>query len=336
MAIKERYADAMSQAPTALSTAKGRPRAVQLCALSDSLEHELATRYGAFALHRLAPDARRDWLAANAAGIEIAVTSGKDGCDNATLEALTDLRLLAIYGVGHDQIDLAATHRRGIAVTNTPGALTDDVADLAVGLVISLLRRLPAADHHVRSGAWEKTDMPLARRVSGKRFGIIGLGRIGEAIALRLAAFGPVAYTSRERKLVPWDHLPDEASLAAVSDVLIVACAANAATRGMVDRTVLDALGPEGYLINIARGSVVDETALVAALESRRLAGAALDVFAEEPHVPAALRMAENTVLAPHIGSATHETRAAMARAVLANIDAFLAGAELPGLVTPG
>lgn len=324
------YGGAMSQPPLA-----PRPRAIQLCALSDHLERELAQRFDVLALHHIPPAERPAWLAANAPGATVAVTSGKDGCDRTTLDALADLRLLAIYGVGYDRIDLAATEQRGIAVTNTPGVLTDDVADLAVGLAIALLRRLPAADHHVRSGAWEKAEAPLARRVSGKRFGIIGLGRIGEAIARRLASFGPVAYTSRERKPVPWDHLPDAASLAAVSDVLIVACAANAATRGMVDRTVLDALGPEGYLINIARGSVVDEAALVAALESGRLAGAALDVFAEEPHVPAALRAADNTVLTPHIGSATHETRAAMARAVLANIDAFLAGAELPGLVTP-
>lgn len=313
--------------------AQPRPRAVQLCGLSDSLDAGLAERCEVTALHHMGGDERRAWLAAHGAGIRIAVTSGSAGCDGQTIAALPDLKLLAVFGVGYDRVDLAALRARSAALANTPGVLTDDVADLAVGLVISLLRRLPAADRHVRGGAWESGDVPLARKVSGKRFGIIGLGRIGNAIARRLAPFGPVAYTGSRPKDTPWDYLPDPAALAAVSDVLIVACAANAQTRGLVNRAVLDALGPEGYLVNVARGSVVDEPALVAALESGRLGGAALDVFVDEPRVPPALRLSDRTVLAPHIGSATVETREAMAQAVLANVDAFLAGAEPPGLV---
>jgi len=209
--------------------------------------------------------------------------------------------------------------------------LTDDVADLAVGLVIGLLRGIAPADHHVRAGLWPGAQPPLAHKVTGRRFGIFGLGNIGRAIAARLAAFGPVAYCSLTPKQLRYEFFATPVELARNADVLILAAAANASTRGLIGREVLDALGPSGYLVNVARGSLVDEVELIRALSEKRIAGAALDVFADEPHVPEALRALPQVLLTPHIASATVETREAMAQAVLANLDAFIRGQPLPG-----
>jgi hydroxypyruvate reductase len=252
------------------------------------------------------------------------------GCSNELMAALPSLGIVAINGVGTDKVDLEFARGRGVRVTTTPGTLTEDVADLAIGLIIALLRGIPAADAHVRAGSWPNGDRPLARKVSGRRFGIIGLGQIGSAIAQRLAAFGPVAYTDARHQAAPYEFHDDLRSLAMSSDVLVVACPANASTYHLINGEVIDALGPGGYLINVARGSIVDEPAVVAALASGRLAGAALDVFENEPSVPEALRASANVVLTPHIASATVETRKQMADLVLQNLDAFMAGAPLP------
>jgi lactate dehydrogenase-like 2-hydroxyacid dehydrogenase len=208
--------------------------------------------------------------------------------------------------------------------------LTDDVADLAVGLAIALLRGIPAADAYVRGGQWLKGDYPLRRKVTGRRFGLVGLGNIGAAAAVRLAAFGPVAYTGPARKAVTYPYHPDVLSLARASDVLILTCPATAATRHLANADVFDALGPAGYLVNVARGAVVDEVALGAALKSGRLAGAALDVYETEPQVPETLRRLPNVVLTPHMASATVETRTRMADVVLMNIDACMSGVPAP------
>ena len=232
--------------------------------------------------------------------------------------------------MGVDKVDLPFARSRNVRVTTTPGVLTEDVADLAVGLIIGLLRGIPASDAYVRAGSWEQGDRPLARKVSGRRFGVVGLGHIGAAIAARLAAFGPVAYTGPQRKEVPYAFHADLLDLARASDVLVLACPANASTRHIVNAAVLAALGEEGYLVNVARGAVVDEGALVAALDAGRLAGAALDVFENEPHVPEALRSSSRVVLTPHMASATVETRIRMADVVLENLDAFRAGGLSP------
>ena len=271
------------------------------------------------------------WLAAHAGGIDAIVTAGHYGVPPSVLSALPALRIIAINGVGFDKVDLETARSRGIRVTNTPDVLTEDVADLAVGLTIALLRRLPQADQYVRAGSWAKGDLPLSRKVSGKRFGIMGLGRIGQAVAHRLTAFnGTIGYTSTTEKPGPYTRYADVRQLAAASDVLIVCAAASPATRHIIDRTVLDALGPDGVLVNIARGSIVDEDALVVALQEGRLGGAALDVFQDEPNVPAALFTLPNVVLTPHIASATDETRAAMGQLTLDNLAAFFAGKPLP------
>ncbi len=309
-----------------------QPLALQLCPFAAYLQDALASRFRVVRWFELDAPAQQAWLAQHAAGVRAVVTGGHLGCSNQLMAALPGLAIVAVNGVGIDRVDLAFARARGVHVANTPGVLTEDVADLAVGLVIALLRQLPAADAHVRAGHWaSQGDRPLAHKVSGRRFGIVGMGRIGAAIAARLAAFGPVAYTGpRKKSDVPFEFVADLTSLAAGVDVLILALPANAATRHLIARPVLDALGPRGFLVNVARGAVVDEAALAAALAERRIAGAALDVFEDEPHVPAGLRDSPYVVLTPHLATGTIETRTRMADIVLANLDAALAGQRPP------
>ena len=268
------------------------------------------------------------------AGVDVAVAGGGVKVGAAEMDALPDLRAIANFGVGYDNIDVPEARRRGIVVSNTPDVLTDAVADLAAVLVIDVLRGITAADRFVRSGAWARGEkMPLARDVRGAVVGVLGLGRIGTAAAERLAAFGAeIHYHSRNAKDVSWTYHASPVELASASDVLVVLTPGGAGTARLVDADVLDALGPDGYLVNVARGSVVDEDALVAALEAGRIAGAGLDVFADEPRVPEALLGRDDVVLLPHVGSATVQTREAMGHVVLDNVDAFLDRGEL---VTP-
>lgn len=303
---------------------------LQLCPFSAYLAERLAQSYEVVAWHAMSEAERDAWLAANAGQVRLVATGGHLGCSNALMARLPNLALVAINGVGFDKVDLDFARARGVRVSTTPDVLTDDVADLAVGQVIALLRDLHGGDRFVRSGAWLTGDKPLARKVSGRRFGIVGLGRIGNAIAARLAAFGPVAYTGRTAKAVSHAFVPDLLDLARQSDVLIVATAATAENRGMIGAAAFAALGPDGYLVNVARGSLIDEAALVAALQSGAISGAALDVFADEPRVPAELLALDNVLLTPHVASATVETRQAMADLLLANLAAVAAGREPP------
>ena len=241
---------------------------------------------------------------------------------------LPALEIISVMGVGYDGVDVAAAKARGVVVTHTPNVLNDDVADLAIGLMLSAARQLPAADRYVRAGEWAKGPMPLARKMSGARLGIVGLGRIGNAIAHRALAFGmSVAYTSRSAKAAsPYRYFPSAEALAAESDFLVVITPGGAATRKMIDAKVLAALGKKGILVNVARGSVVDEQALIEALENGVIGGAALDVFEAEPNVPDRLKALPHVVLVPHIGSATGQTRQAMADLALANLVAHFGG----------
>ena len=266
---------------------------------------------------------------ARAAPRVTAITGGGESrVTRELMDRLPALRMVSIMGVGYDGVDVAAARERGIMVTHTPDVLNDEVADTAIGLMLSIARRIPQADRWVREGKWESVGaMPLARRMSGTRLGIVGLGRIGTAIANRARAFGmSIAYTSRSRKDVAYAYYPSAKELAGNVDFLLVITPGGAATRHMIDAEVLRALGPQGYLVNVARGSVVDEAALVDALARGVIAGAALDVFENEPKVPQALREMDNVVLTPHIGSATVQTRHAMADLALRNLQAFFAG----------
>jgi lactate dehydrogenase-like 2-hydroxyacid dehydrogenase len=258
-----------------------------------------------------------------------AVAGSGDSKVSAELMAqLPALELISIMGVGYDGVDVAAAKARGVTVTHTPNVLNDDVADLAIGLMLCAARQLPAAERYVRSGQWLKGPMPLARKMSGARLGLVGMGRIGQAIAQRAQAFGmQIAYHTRSPKAgVPYAHHADLLSLARDSDFLVLITPGGAGTRHLVNAQVLQALGPKGILVNVARGSVVDEAALIDALEGGVIGGAALDVFEDEPRVPQRLMDLPQVVLVPHIGSATGQTRQAMADLAFGNVREHFAG----------
>ena len=284
----------------------------------------------AYHLHPVGNDPAT-WPAA-ALSARALVTSGGKGATAAQIAALPALEIIGINGVGYDAVDLDAARRRGIRVTNTPDVLTNDVADLAIALMTAVFRRTYAAERYVRDGGWAKgAPIPLGRSASGHHLGILGLGRIGKAIAARAAPMmASICYTGRHAQPgVPYEFVPDLRDLAAKVSVLIVVVPGAPDTAGLVDAAVLEALGPDGVLINIARGNVVDEAALVSALVEGRLAGAGLDVFMDEPNVPNALLRLENVVLQPHRGSATTETRTAMAQLVADNLAAHFSGQPL-------
>lgn len=265
---------------------------------------------------------------AGAADARIAVTTGMVGADAATMAAWPALRLIASQGVGLDKIDLGAAAQRGIAVCHTPDELTEDVADFAIGLMYAAARRIVEADRFVRAGRWSRERMGLGIGLSGKTVGVVGMGKIGQAIARRAAGLGmAVAWTGPNPKPhLPWTFMPALRDLAAAADVLVLVAPGGAATRHMVDAGVLAALGARGILVNVARGSVVDEAALLDALERRAIAGAGLDVFASEPELDPRFLALENVVLAPHYASLTGETRTAIIGRMLSDIAAFQAG----------
>lgn len=264
------------------------------------------------------------------------VTGGAKGLSNTLIDQLPALDIIAISGIGTDAVDLSYAASRGIEVTTTPGVLTDDVADLAMGLIISTLRRLGEGERWVREGRWRTANPALARKVSGSSLGILGLGQVGKAIARRAAAFDMhIAYHGRhEQPDCGYRYVADRVELARSVDVLVVAASADGGDV-LVDADVLDALGPEGYLINVARGKLVDEAALVDALRERRIAGAGLDVFVDEPHVPEALCGLDQVTLQPHRGSATLQTRLEMGEKVLNNLAACFRGELPPDRVSP-
>ncbi|PCE29307.1 2-hydroxyacid dehydrogenase [Burkholderia ubonensis] len=274
---------------------------------------------------------RAAFLAEHGAGVRAIATRGDLGADAALIAALPKLEIIACYGVGTDAIDLAAARERGIRVTNTPDVLTGDVADLGVGLALALLRRIGAGDAYVRSGAWRDGDMPLVTRLYGKRVGIVGFGRIGSTLARRLSGFDvEIGYFDvAPRDDTPHRFFGDLGALAGWSDVLIVTLAGGASTRHLVDAPVLEALGQYGYLINVSRGTTVDEPALIDALERGAIAGAALDVFWNEPRIDPRFLALPNVLLQPHHASGTVETRQAMGWRVRDNLRAHFAGAPL-------
>ncbi|ELQ6022647.1 2-hydroxyacid dehydrogenase [Cronobacter turicensis] len=307
-----------------------KPIVLKHAYLPDALTVELRERYDLREFSQMS-DADVEAIAGD---ITALVTNGEAVVTRAFITRLPALSLIAVFGVGYDGVDVAAARERGIAVTHTPGVLTDDVADLAIGLMLATSRRIVAAQKFIEQGGWQQGGFTWTRKVSGARLGIFGMGRIGQAIARRAQAFDmAISYTGRQpHSALPYRFVPDLQQLAQESDFLMLCAPGGDATRGVVNAAVLEALGPQGILINIARGSVVDEAALIAALESGAIAGAGLDVFTDEPNVPAALQQRDNVVITPHMASATWETRREMSRLVLENVNAWCAGEPL---ITP-
>jgi lactate dehydrogenase-like 2-hydroxyacid dehydrogenase len=283
--------------------------------------------------YHLASD-RKALLRDVAAGIRGIVQGGGTVTPTALLDALPALEIISVFGVGYDGVPVEYCRKRGLKVTNTPDVLTDDVADVAVALILMTGRGFVRANRFLHAGGWHKKPPELTTKLAGRTVGILGLGRIGKAIAERVTAMGmKVRYTGRSAQSVPYEFLPDLKALASASDFLVVACPGGAATRNIVNADVLAALGANGTLINIARGSIVDEPALVQALQAGTIKAAGLDVFADEPNIPAPLLAMENVVLLPHVGSNTRETRQAMADLCKANLDAWFAHKPLPTLI---
>ena len=275
------------------------------------------------ALERLAPRIKA-----------VFATSHHAVVDAALMTRLSNLQIVSGFGVGYDHIDAAWASAHGIIVTHTPGVLDDEVADIAMALTVATVRKLPQAERYLRDGRWRAGVYPLTASLRGRTMGILGLGRIGKAIARRAVAFGlDVVYHGRAPQPgAPYLYYPTLLDMARASDLLMIAAPGGSQTRHIVDREILNAVGPQGFVINVSRGSLVDETALIAALAEGRILGAGLDVFENEPNIPAALLALDNAVLLPHVGSASRHTREAMADLMIANVDSWIAG---KGPLTP-
>lgn len=298
-------------------------RLLQHSRLLPAVETALKERYDVHALwEEASPD---DFLSRHGGEFTGLVTTSRFGADAALMDKLPSLRVISNFGVGLDALDLETARRRGIAVGYTPDVLNDCVADTAFALIMDVSRGVSAADRFVRRGDWVKGPYPLTRRVSGKRLGICGLGRIGRVIARRAQGFDMEVryYNRRPVTDLPYGYESSLMDLARWADYLVIASTGGPRTRHMVSAQVLDALGPDGFLINISRGGNIDEAALIQALRQGRIAGAGLDVYEREPHVPEALFALDNVTLLPHVASATIETRAGMGQLVLDNLESF-------------
>ncbi|KAL3528742.1 hypothetical protein ACH5RR_008064 [Cinchona calisaya] len=298
---------------------------LMMCPMNSYLEQELDKRFKLFRFWNFPQTQnQQSFLKENSNSIRAVVGNSLVGADTELIESLPKLEIVASFSVGLDKIDLKKCKQKGIRVTSTPDVLTEDVADLAIGLILAVLRRICECDRFVRNGLWKIGDFKLTTKFTGKSVGIIGLGRIGTAIAKRAEAFDcPISYYTRsEKKDTNYKYYSNVIDLASHCQILVVACALTPETHHIVNREVIDALGPKGVLINIGRGPHVDEAELVSALVEGRLGGAGLDVFENEPEVPEELFGLDNVVLLPHVGSGTIETRTAMADLVLGNLEA--------------
>ena len=296
------------------------PDLLQIGSATDEMNARVSA---AFTIHKASDHADLSaWLAEHGDKITHVQTNGHDGVKPEIMAALPNLKMISCYGVGYDNIDANEAVRRGIMVTHTPNVLNEEVATTAVLLMLACYRELLRDDAWVRSGNWEaKGNSPLTRSADDQTIGILGMGRIGQAIAAKLAPWKPtILYHTRSEKDVPFQYVGNLTEMAGKCDVLIVITPGGASTHHLVNADVMNALGPQGTLINVARGTVIDETAMIAALSEGRLGWAGLDVFEHEPKVPQALRDLANVTLLPHVGSATHETRAAMGKLTVDNL----------------
>ncbi|WP_128291309.1 2-hydroxyacid dehydrogenase [Afifella aestuarii] len=306
-----------------------RPELLMVGPLADAVTAEIEKD---FTVHRyFAADDKEALLSEIGERVRFVATGGHHGCSAKIIEALPKLEIISSFGVGYDAVDVEAAKRAGVHVTNTPDVLNDCVAEMTVGLMIALAHRLPQTDRYVREGRWPGGDFSLTDELRGARAGILGLGRIGKEIARRLQVFKmEVVYHGRHKQAhEPYPYFADLTEMAKACDWLVVIAPGSKETQGIVSRGVMEALGPEGMLVNMARGSLVDEPAMIGLLQSGGLGGAALDVFADEPNVPDELKALDNVVLSPHQGSATHKTRAAMGQMVVDNLRAHLKGEPL-------
>lgn len=287
-----------------------------------------------FIVHQAAVDEISDIVAEFGDHIRGIATRGRQKTDAALIARLPNLEIIANFGVGYDSIDLPTAIERRIVVTNTPDVLNEEVADFTVGLLLATIRELPQADRFVRDGKWLRGAYSLTQTLRDRTIGFIGMGRIGQAIAKRIAAFDvPIVYHSRKPQAdVAYKYYPDLKTMAADVDTLVAIVPGGASTRHMINADILAALGPRGILINVARGSVVDQNALIEALHNSVIHGAGLDVFMDEPNVPAPLLALPNVVVVPHVGSGTHHTREIMGNLVVDNLRSWFAG---KGPVTP-
>lgn len=309
-----------------------RPKILSIGNMEPRVEDELARDFEIFSTNK---QSLEEIMPAHAAEITGLITRGRMLTDARLIAELPRLQLIANYGVGYDSIDCAAAASRGVVVTNTPDVLNDEMADFTVGLMLATIREIPQSDAYLRAGNWERSGaFPLTASLRDRKIGIAGLGRIGQVIARRLQAFErPIAYYARTpRDGLPYEYHSSLEALAEAVDVLIVVLPGGSATHHAVNGQVLKKLGPNGILVNVARGSVADEEALIAALRDGTILGAGLDVFAHEPSVPQALREMKNVVLTPHVGTGTHHTRRLMGNLVIDNVRAWFAG---KGPLTP-
>lgn len=310
-----------------------RIRILQVCSINQYVDEQLNQAYDVLRLWE--QDDKPDFIKAHGKGVRGMATTARHGVDIAWLDDLPDLGAISSLGVGYDTVDIGALHDRNIQFGNTPDVLNDCVADLAMTLLLGSARKLVLADRFVRAGSWaKKQSFPLSASVAGKNLGIVGLGKIGQAVARRAEGFGmQIRYHNRKKKeQAAYIYEPSLAELARWSDFLVLTCPGGAATHHLVSREVLEALGSRGTLVNVARGSVVDERALLDALSHGKLGAAALDVFEDEPNAPAELFAMDNVVLTPHIASATAETRKKMSQLVLDNLEHYF---EHGNVLTP-
>ncbi|MEO0676682.1 MAG: 2-hydroxyacid dehydrogenase [Pseudomonadota bacterium] len=300
-----------------------------LCAITEEMRKRLEDAFAFVELNRL--EDRDGWLSAHGAEVRFILTDGALGVPAEIFAKLPNAQIISSYGVGYDGVDVASATARGVPVCHTPGVLNAEVATTALMLYLACWRDLEAGMAHAKGGAWERDGAPpLSRTADGRTIGILGLGRIGKAVAAKLAPFEPrILYYGRSRQDVPYTYYDDLIAMAHACDTLINVAPGGDGTRHLINRDVIEAIGPEGYLINVGRGSTVDEAALIEAVESGALGGAGLDVFANEPHIPAALRACKRAILLPHVGSATVETRRAMGNLAIDNLIAFKEGRPL-------
>lgn len=306
---------------------------IQLASLGDAFDDQLAKRFRVLPLWQSASP--QEALSALGASARVAVTSVRKGLSREQIALMPSLQAVCSWGVGYETLDVPAAVEHGIKISNTPEVLDDCVADLAWALLLTVARQTATGDRYVKEGHWKTIGaFPLSTRVSGKRLGILGMGRIGAAIAQRGTGFSmEVRYNNRrERPESPYQYMASLVELAQWADFLVVACPGGESTRHLVNAEVLDALGPKGFVVNIARGSVIDEQALESALREGRLGGAGLDVLEHEPKMPASFKGMDQLALMPHVGSATHDTRADMARLVFDNVVSYM---ETGRLLTP-